>query len=99
MKISAFSPDDYLATLSKGGFFWRQLTLRLSLSLKDSDTYSATGLRVWASKRCSGPGCCESPRCATLMPAFQPGAQPPAGGWIEAMSWPLRVSSQAITEL
>ena len=37
-------------------------------------------------------------RHATFSPASQPGARPPAGGRIEAVSIPLRASTHAITE-
>jgi hypothetical protein len=35
---------------------------------------------------------------ATTSPACQPGARPPAGGWIDSLSIPLRVITHAITE-
>ena len=38
-------------------------------------------------------------RWATTMPAFHPGARPPAGGWIASIARPLRTSSHETIEL
>src|SRR5450755_3011830 len=70
------------------------LAIRSSPRAKGGEATCAA-LAAWRQAGC----CCACCRRATTSPAFQPGARPPSGGWIDSGSKPLLVISHAITEL